>query len=304
MKREKLDKERLEPCMAELYKVSLAPNDNVCPQSYEMWEKYGIWAFEDTNKSKPVTMVPMDCFHLDSETFSKIVEKYTKGLHGFWYYMPKLDYNDPDYEAKTNELHAFRDFEAEVHKDKSLTYAQRSAKIKKEALAHHFQWRSNDAEYVSFNVHLGPGPCSDQETVNRLHKLYEIITDLFESGTIKVVYKDFVHMDEFPYISPSGNILTARKVEADGRIHCMCYDDAGNMSMELWDYVNITRAMSATTMEIQIQELKPMVHQKLKELGWDEADTSKVIDHYADTKLKQVVALYLMTKKYQADSIK
>lgn len=303
MNRKELDK-RVENCMAELYQKSEGPGSYVCPQSFEMWGKYGIWVYdmEPEYERKPVTMPPFDLFYLSHEETESIVAKYTKGLHGFWYYTPKLTHGEPGYEEHVKELHDFRDFEAEVRKDKSLTYAQRAAKIKKEALAHNFIRRNRDAEYVSQSIYLGSSPTGSKKQAEKMWKLYGIVELLFDSGKVAVVYKDYVHATEFPYVLPSGTIVTVRKTMDGEYTKYTCYDDNNNAIDTLWNGVYVVRDMSAQSMELQIHDLKPQVLQKMREFDYDQAEIDEVAGDYMDRMLKQAVALYLMTKKYHADN--
>lgn len=314
MDRTDLDKKRLLPCMAELYRVAKGPAENLCPQSFEMWEKYAVWGFQSSDQL--VTMVPMDCFYLDKDVMHNIIEKWCKGLHGFWYYIPKLDFEDKDYKKKVKELEDFRDFEAKVSADKTLTYAQRAAKIKKEALAHNFRWRSRDKEYISQNIYLGVGPNSSEEWTNRTRMLYQLISEGFENDSIKNLYIPYDRMDTFVCTDKSGRALhaTIEKVrykntktdiwvpQEDSREHCNLYDDEGKFVNELWDYNRVRRYMAAQTLKLMTERYKPVIKNKLEELGHqDIVDRMNKQDWWLDSDIAQCFALYIMTSWWRKD---
>ena len=310
MNRYDLDKKRLEPCVADIYAHAKGPSENCFPQSYDAWKHHGVWAFYDDDKNKPVTVVPMDCYYISSDDLKKIVEKWSKGLHGYWYYIPKLDFNEPGYKKKTRELNAFRRFEAEVSKDKTLTYAQRAAKIKKEALAHNFMWRSQDKEYINFNVYLGVSPNSSKDWVEKNHIVYKAIEEAANAGKIMNLYIDYVHTDNFAY-TKNGVTYFAQveevnyyhegdklvREEVPGRVLCNLYDDDGKFVENLWNYEAICRCMAAETMEIMIMKYKPVVIETLKTQGHDDIAEWLAGDRYMDKDLKQCFALWIMSQK-------
>lgn len=314
MNRQKLDKKRLEPCVADIYAHAKGPTGNCFPQSYDTWKEHGVWAFYNGDRKKPITIVPLDCYHLDSDDLKKIVEKWCKGLHGYWYYTPKLNYEDPDYRKKVKELEDFRKFEAEVSKDKTLTYAQRAAKIRKEAIAHNFMWRSSDKEYINFNVYLGVSPNSNKEWVEKNHIVYNAIEEASRAGLISNLYVDYVHMDTFTY-TKDGKTYYAQIEEMNyyhdddklvcektpGRSYCNLYDSDGGFVENLWDYENIRRCLSAETMEVMVTKYKPIVIDTLKSQGHSDVAEWLVRHNYTDNKdLKQCFAVWIMSQAYMA----
>lgn len=315
MNRHDLDKKRLEPCIAEVYAKASGPTPDCYPQSFETWRKHGVWAFYRDEKEKPVTVIPMDCYHISETDLKKIVEKWSKGLHGFWYYIPKLTFGEPDYKKHVKELEDFREFEAEVSKDKTLTYAQRAAKIKKEALAHNFMWRSSDKEYISFNVYLGVSPNTSLEWVEKNHAVYRAIEEAAKAGKIINLYIDYVHMDSFMYKNGDKTLHaimeekqywhdTNGKVTCQntpGRTYCNLYDDNGEYVDYLWNHEDVRRSLSAQTMDIMIERFKPVVIETLKSQGRE--DLVEWLEHksYMDKDLKQCFAVWIMSQWYLAD---
>lgn len=313
MNRYNLDKKRLEPCVEEIYASSKGPTDECYPQNYETWGSHGVWAFY--GGAEPVTVIPIDCYFLEKDILKKIVEKWCKGLHGFWYYTPKFTFGDPDYDKKKKELEDFRRFESDVENDKTLTYAQRAAKIKKEALAHNFIWRSRDKEYINFNVYLGVSPNSNKEYVERNHIIYHAIEDAAHHNKIINSYVDYIHMDSFEYID-CGNILHAKveevyyyhkndniiKVSSVGRKHCNLYNDDGDWVNEICDYVNVCRRMSADTLEKMIVRYKPIVIETLIHQGHEDVATWLNDNRYMDKDLKQCFAVWIMSQKWLSDN--
>ncbi len=316
MNKHDLNEKRLEPCVAEVYATAIGPTKDCFPQSYETWKNHGVWAFYDKDMKKTVTVVPIDCYYIPGEQLKKIVAKWCKGLHGFWYYTPKLTHSDPDYDEHVKELEAFRTFEAEVSNDKTLTHAQRAAKIKKEALKHNFMWRSRDREYINFNVYLGVSPNSNEEWVKKNHAVYNAIEEAAKAGKIENVYIDFVHMNEFTY-NKNGKPLFARvesvdyyhegdkliRKEIPGRVLCNLYGDDGNFVENLWNYEDIRRRMSAETMEIMITRYKPVVIETLKAQGKNDVAEWLAGDNYMDRDLKQCFAVWIMKQWFLARNV-
>lgn len=316
MNRHDLDKKRLEPCVAEIYAAAKGPTTECYPQSFETWKNHGVWAFYHDERNRPVTVIPMDCYLLSEKDLKKIVEKWSKGLHGFWYYIPKLTFGEPGYKKHVKELEDFRKFESEVSKDKTLTYAQRAAKIKKEALAHNFMWRSHDKEYINFNVYLGVSPNSNEEWVGKNHAVFAAIEEAVAAGKIKNLYVDYVHMNTFAY-SKDGQILHAQIEEKQyyfdrdknklhctdtpGREYCNLYDDDGNYVDDLWNHVEIRRAMSAQTMSIMVEKYKPVILETLKSQGREDLVEWLSDNRFDDKDLKQCFAVWIMKQWYLAD---
>lgn len=311
MNREDLDKKRLEPCVADVYANAKGPTTECYPQSFETWRKHGVWAFYRDEREKPVTVVPMDCYYISSEDLKRVVEKWCKGLHGFWYYIPKLTFGEPEYKKRVKELEDFRKFESEVSNDKTLTYAQRAAKIKKEALAHNFMWRSHDKEYINFNVYLGVSPNSNKEWVEKNHVVYNAIEEAANAGKIINLYIDYVHMNEFT-CTRDGKVLHAVVEEKQyyrnndklicketpGREYCNLYDDNGDYVDYLWNYVDVRRSLSAETMEIMITKYKPVVIETLKSQGRDDIVEWLEQNNFMDKDLKQCFAVWIMKQWY------
>ena len=320
MRHSDLDKKRLEPCMAEVYNKATSMEKRVWPQSYDTWSKHGIWGYQSKSKfdnNKPVTIVPMECYHLSQEDFKEIVGKWCKGLRGWWYYIPKLNYGEPDYNEHVKELEDFRKFEAEVSKDKSLTYAQRAAKIKKEALAHNFMWRSSDKEYINYNIYLGPSPSASKEAFDINSLIYEAICELASTG-FESHYIDYTKLDKFQYKDPkTGNVLTA-KIEnttywyEDGKLRsrklhncsiCNLYNDKWEYVDNLWNYMNILRTWTANLFEDDIDRSAPLVTEIFKRNHpdvYDKLNENNRIDRYIGDSwnYRQCWALYLMHISY------
>jgi len=188
MRRSDLDKKRIDPCISEIYNNSECVVKGFPKITLEKFIRI-LPYFHDGKIHK---CTPLNCFWMDGDRQLAIVNKWCKGLHHFWYYTPKLNFKDPDYDAKVKELHDFRDFESRVLKDKTLTYAQRKAKIKKEALAHHFIKRSIDAEYVSFNS-WNISPTSNAESFKKATVIYAYLEDAYYSGRLNIEYRDLTN---------------------------------------------------------------------------------------------------------------
>ena len=90
MNRNDLDKKRLGPCVAEIYTMAKGPTTECYPQSFETWRDRGVFAFYNGEGNPPLTVIPMDCYYISETDLKRIVEKWSKGLHGCWYYIPKL----------------------------------------------------------------------------------------------------------------------------------------------------------------------------------------------------------------------
>ena len=316
MNRNDLDKKRLGPCVAEIYTMAKGPTTECYPQSFETWRDRGVFAFYNGEGNPPLTVIPMDCYYISETDLKRIVEKWSKGLHGCWYYIPKLTYGEPGYEEHVKELEDFRKFESEVSRDKTLTYAQRAAKIKKEALAHNFRWRSYDKEYINFNVYLCVSPSSNKEVVERNHIIFAAIEEAAATGRIDNLYIDYVHMNTFTY-TKDGQSLCARVeekqyyfdedknklycIDTPGRKYCNLYDKDGNYVDNLWNYVEIRKAMSAQTMDLMIERYTPVVIETLKSQGHgDIAEKLTNAGHVGDN-LKQCFAVWIMKQWYLAE---
>ena len=125
-------------------------------------------------------LIPFECFYLKQERQNHIVEEYTKGLRGSWYYPHKFGAMDrkgwqADDKKHSKILNDFRKFEDEVSKDKSLTPYKRRAKIRERAIKDGFQWRRWDAEAVSRDIHLGPSPSGREDLWEIMKQVYVII---------------------------------------------------------------------------------------------------------------------------------
>lgn len=307
MRHSELDKKRLEPMVAEVYAAASGPTSEVYPQCYDTWKKHPVWGFWN---DKPVTIVPSDCYFLPHEEQKKIEAKWCKGLRGFWYYIPKLDYHDKDYKKKCKELDDFRKFEDEVSKDKSLTYAQRAAKIKKEALAHNFRWRSTDKEYIGYNYWLGISVAEKLDVVNRCWEMYNAIDEAYNRNLIKNLYIDYPHEKQFYYTHPKyGGVYvrvehidyewnsTAKKhipVEKPDREFANIYNENGEWIEKMWNYNNVVRTMAAETLDIMIMKALPHVKAILKE--WKRGDTLQYMEmsrSRAERDFKQAMALFI-----------
>lgn len=308
-----LDKKRLEPCMAEVYAKAQCPESQVWPQGYDTWAKHGVWCFQYGDK-KPVTLVPMDCYYISENDMRKIVEKWSKGLRGWWYYIPKLNHGEKDYKKHKKELEDFRKFEDGVSNNKSLTYAQRAAKIKKEALAHNFMWRSRDKEYVSFNIYLGASPCNTKEHYDRNVILYNNIKQLFTEKKAVNYYIDYVHTDSFFYTDNDGKILLAEVsttsywYDNDNKLHskdtkgypvCNLYDvDTREYVSNLWNYKEHVRLMTAETFELTYQKLLPVLKDHFKTTSQDDLLKHVEESKWSEEDIKYCLALYLMHVSY------
>ena len=305
-----LDKKRLEPCMAEAYAKAQCPEPQVWPQGYDTWAKHGVWGFQYGDK-KPVTLVPMELYYLSSDDLSKIVDKWCKGLRGWWYYTKKLDFHDKDYKKNVAELDKFRDFEAEVSKDTTLTYAQRAAKIKKEALAHNFMWRSRDKEYVRFNIFLGASPGGSKDAWEKNCYIYSIVKRLLETGVVKNTYIDYVHVRDFAYTDQTGEVFQAVMENISywydkGKLHkntiehetCNLYDGHGNYVKELWNHQDIRRYMTSVTFRDLSHTLFPEVIKAIKEDGRD--DVAKWLEEkgHDENDYQFCISLWLMHKSW------
>jgi hypothetical protein len=316
MNHKELDKKRLIPCVSELYQKAIGPTHDIYPQGYDTWREHPVWGFRHGG-DKPVKYVPMDCYYIAEAEARAIVDKWCKGLHGFWYYMPKLDFHDSNYKARVKELHDFRNFEDVVSKDKTLTYAQRAAKIKKEALAHNFEWRSHDKEYIRHNIWLGVCPNSNKEWVTRNHAIYGIIVDAFNQGLIQNTYRDYTHMSRFEYIGEDNTVLTAvienknyyrdrnnnLICSEENREYCNLYNDNGEYVDYLWDYINICRNLSAKTFEVMYDQVKPIIESMIMEKAGDpimDKLIEKIKSHRGidDDDIKQCLAVFIMSRMY------
>lgn len=312
MNRHDLDKKRLEPCMADVFASSETPAKEVWSQSYDTWRDHGIWGFY-RGDNKPLIVVPSNVYYLSENDLKNIVEKWCKGLHGYWYYIPKLTHGEPGYKKHVKELEDFRKFEAEVSKDKSLTYAQRAAKIKKEALAHNFMWRSADKEYITHNIYLTVSPTSNKEHFTRNCHIYNAIERAFNAGDIHNMYIDYVHSDKFTYTYKDGRTLFAEVsdvshwFDSEGKEHtrklnggltCNLFDDDGNFVDDLWDFEHIRREMSAETFGIMVGNVKPVVIQYLEKMGYLEDAKYVSEGRWADEDLQQCMSLFLMHLSY------
>lgn len=318
MNKDELNKKRLKPCVAEIYMNAKGPTNKCYPQSYDTWAKHGVWAFYD-NMNNPITIVPLDCYYLDNTTLRKIVAKWSKGLHGFWYYIPKLTHGEPDYDAHVKELHDFREFEEKVSFDTSLSYAQRAAKIKKEALSHNFMWRSKDKEYINFNVYLGVAPNSNWDWVKKNHMIFQAIETAANSGRLKNIYIDYVNTNEFEFPGNDGKIYHAKieairyhrhnkngdtfvQKETPGQEFCNLYDDEGNFVTSIWDHIDVRRKMSASSMENMVKTYKPVIYEILKSQGNEDLVEWLENHSYMDKDLKQCLAVWIMSQWFLAEN--
>ena len=175
-----LDTKRLYPCFEEVYAKSQKVVDVPFPITWENMMEMCVCGFEGIQGNELRRMMPYDMFFLDFEELKQIVEKWCKGLHTYWYYLPKLNPEDPKYQEKIKELEDFRKFEEEVSKDKSLTSQQRRIKIEKEALQHNFRKRSRGREYISNTIMLGPSPTCNFEAFERAQQVYKIVSKMLD----------------------------------------------------------------------------------------------------------------------------
>lgn len=178
MNRKDLHKKRFVPCFNEIYTNSQCcipvdrkfDYDYVIEHSPHVYERCGNPLFQ--------TLFPFECFFMDHKEMLAIIQKHTKGLHGFWYYPYKFGNLDNenwriDDEANGKILYDFRHFEDQVGNDKTLNPYQRRKKIKERALKDGFQWRIYDAESISSAILLGPAPSSNKEHVEKMGVLYK-----------------------------------------------------------------------------------------------------------------------------------
>jgi len=313
MNSDKLWETRFKPMLAEVYAESKGPTDAVWPQNWESWKKHPVWGFYH-DEDKPVIIIPADIYHCDRDKMKSILAKWCKGLHGFWYYTPKLDFKDPEYENKVKEMEDFRKFEDEVSKDKSLTYAQRAAKIKKEALAHNFRWRSRDKEFIEHNFWLGVSPTSSQDNAMKAIVMYQAIERVYNRGGFKNTYVDYTHMPEFEYRDKFGRICQARMenirkwLDKDNKIKekkidvpvCNLYID-GIFVDDLWNYEDETRRMSAETFQTMETVSKPLVISMLFDMGHVElANDIEKDANWVSKEYKQCLALFINHLDYIA----
>lgn len=315
MNSDKLWETRFKPMLAEVYVESKGPTDAVWPQNLDSWKEHPVWGFYH-DEDEPVIIIPADIYHCDRDKMKSILANWCRGLHGFWYYMPKLDFKDPEYKNKVKEMEDFRKFEDEVSKDKSLTYAQRAAKIKKEALAHNFRWRSRDKEFIEHNFWLGVSPTSSQDNAMKAIVMYQAIERVYNRGGFKNTYVDYTHMPEFEYRDKFGRICQARMenirkwLDKDNKIKekkidvpvCNLYID-GIFVDDLWNYEDETRRMSAKTFQDMETISKPLVISMLLEMGHTELanDIEKDVN-WISKEYKQCLALFInhldyMTRK-------
>lgn len=313
MNSDKLWETRFKPMLAEVYVESKGPTDAVWPQNLDSWKEHPVWGFYH-DEDEPVIIIPADIYHCDRDKMKSILAKWCRGLHGFWYYMPKLDFKDPEYKNKVKEMEDFRKFEDEVSKDKSLTYAQRAAKIKKEALAHNFRWRSRDKEFIEHNFWLGVSPTSSQDNAMKAIVMYQAIERVYNRGGFKNTYVDYTHMPEFEYRDKFGRICQARMenirkwLDKDNKIKekkidvpvCNLYID-GIFVDDLWNYEDETRRMSAKTFQDMETISKPLVISMLLEMGHTELanDIEKDVN-WISKEYKQCLALFINHLDYMA----
>lgn len=311
MNSDKLWETRFKPMLAEVYANSKGPTDAVWPQNLDSWKEHPVWGFYH-DEDKPVIIVPTDIYHCDSDKMKSILAKWCKGLRGFWYYIPKLDFEDPEYKNKVKEMEDFRKFEDEVSKDKSLTYTQRAAKIKKEALAHNFRWRSRDKEFIEHNFWLGVSPTSNQDNAMKAIVMYQAIERVYNRGGFKNTYVDYTHMPEFEYTDGFGRICQAKMenirkwYDKDNKIKekkidtpiCNLYID-GKFVDSLWNYEDETRRMSAKTFQDMETVSKPLVISMLFDMGHTELanDIEKDVN-WISKEYKQCLALFINHLNY------
>lgn len=311
MNRDKLWETRFKPMLAEVYAKSEGPTKEVWPQDWDNWKNHPVWGFEYDNK--PVIVVPVNIFWMDHDKMKSIVAKWCKGLHGFWYYMPKLDFEDPEYDAKCKELYNFRDFEAKVSQDKSLTYAQRAAKIKKEALAHNFMWRSRDKEFIEQNFWLGVSPTSSKESFENGLTMYNAIENVYNNGGFENTYVDYTHMNQFAYtkdgVEYTAKIENVMKwFDRNGKYHeemspdyefCNLYNTEDEFIERLWSPIEVTKNMSAKTFEAINDIVKPLVYDELIKQGHTGlAENIKNDIHRMGYDFKQCLALFINHLNY------
>ena len=313
MNSDKLCETRFKPMLAEVYANSKGPTDAVWPQNLDSWKEHPVWGFYH-DEDKPVIIVPADIYYCDKDKMKSILAKWCKGLHGFWYYTPKLNFEDPEYKNRVKEMENFRKFEDEVSKDKSLTYAQRAAKIKKEALAHNFRWRSRDREFMEQNFWLGFSPISNQDSAMNAIRIYQAIERVYNQGGFENTYVDYTHTSEFEYMDRFGRICQAKMenvrkwFDKDNKINekkidtptCNMYI-GGKFVDNLWNYEDETRMMSARTFQVIETVSKPLVIDMLSHMGYVdlandiEKDTNGISKEY-----KQCLALFINHLDYMA----
>ena len=313
MNSDKLWETRFKPMVAEVYINSNGPTDAVWPQNLDSWKKHPVWGFYH-DENKPVIIIPTDIYYCDKDKMRSILAKWCKGLRGFWYYTPKLNFEDPEYKNKVKEMDDFRKFEDEVSKDKSLTYAQRAAKIKKEALAHNFRWRSHDREYLEQNFWLGVSPISNHDIAMSAIRMYQAIERVYNQGGFKNTYVDYTHMSEFEYTDRFGRVCQAKMenvrkwFDKDNEIKerkidipvCNLYRD-GKYIDDLWNYKDETRRMSAETFKTMETVSKPLVIDILSHMGYiDLANNIEKDTNLIGHEYKQCLALFINHLDYIA----
>ena len=303
MNRKELENKRFWPCFDEIWSKAT----NVFPLNfpllnYSHLQELCPWTQDN---DRLCHMVPIDITYLDKDEMKRIVDKWCKGLHGFWYYTPKLDFNDPGYHTKVKELHDFRDFETKVNADKSLTYAQRAAKIRKEALAHNFRWRSNDREFITTNIYLGCTPTSNKEHHKIGQILFDFLRQYLNTGELPMSYHDYTKDKVFPYVE--GDIIYTASIEnihhLDGKQEaskspiCNLYDEGGDFVCELWDYEQVQRSMSATTFLAMVDNAVKLVDEHPDDLP-ESIREIKNLNHgtsqWYHTLIKQTTAALVM----------
>ena len=175
-----LDIKHLYPCFEEVYLKSQRVIEVPFPITWDSMMEKCIYGYEGVHGNELRKMMPFDMFYLGLDELKEIVDKWCKGLHTYWYYRPKLNPMDPEYDKQIKELKDFREFEEKVSNDKTLSPYQRKRKIEKEALQHNFMKRSRGREYVSNTIMLGPSPTCNYKAFEHAQQIYKIVSKMLD----------------------------------------------------------------------------------------------------------------------------
>ena len=84
-------------------------------------------------------------------------------------------------------------------------------------------------------------------------------------------------------------------------IEAQLYDKDGNYVDNLWNYVEIRKAMSAQTMDLMIERYTPVVIETLKSQGHDDIAEKLTNTGHVRDNLKQCFAVWIMKQWYLAE---
>lgn len=158
--------ERYKEAIIEMY--NKAENVSGVKMHFDTYEDIMKHLKDDPTYGPKAKLLPYMCFYLDKKTQNEIIEKATKGCYYCWVWPKKIPFGgDPKFSKYLKELKAYEE------EKKSLTPWFRKKRKAEIAKKYNLQWRSKQAEGLSFEIwNVSPNCILDKyEEYKKAYKL-------------------------------------------------------------------------------------------------------------------------------------